>query len=100
MDAAGPQAALRDLESAAFAEQNVGGGNADVGEGHLGVAVRGMIVTENGEHALDLDAGSVERDQNHRLLFMFRRRRIGFAHENRDLAARIAARRWTTICGR
>ena len=61
MNAAGAQAALRDLEAAAFAQQHVGGGDAHIGKGHFGVAVRGVIVAEDGEHAIDFDAGRIER---------------------------------------
>ena len=90
MDAAGAEAALRDLESPALAEQDIAGGNAHVLEQHLGVAVRRIVEAEHRQKFLDRDTGRVERHQNLRLLLMPRRLRIGLAHQDRDLAARIA----------
>ena len=66
------------------------GGNADVLQQHLGVAVRRVVEAEHRQHLLDLDARGVERHQDLRLLLMARRLRIGLAHHDRDLAARIA----------
>ncbi len=93
MDAAGTEAALRDLETAALAEQDVFSGNADVFEQHLGMAVRRVVEAEHGKHLLDGDAGGVERHQDLRLLLMPRGVGIGLAHQDRDLAAGIAVAR-------
>ena len=70
VDAARAQAALRDLEAAAFAEQQVLDRHAHVLEQHLGVAVRRVVVAEHRQHAHDLDAGRVERNEDLRLLLV------------------------------
>ena len=90
MDAARTEAALRDLETAAFAEQDVFFRHANVFQKHLGVAVRRVVKAEHRQHLLHLDAGSIERHQDLRLLLVLRRLRIGLAHQDRDLAAGIA----------
>ncbi len=78
-----------------------GGGDADVLELDLHVAVRGVVIAEDGERALDRDARRVERHQHHRLLAgACRRVGVGLAHDDGDLAARIAGAATTTICGR
>ena len=55
-DAAGAAPALRDLKTPALAEQDVFGGNADVLQEHLGVAVRRIVIAEHRQHLLDLEA--------------------------------------------
>ena len=45
MDASRPEPALRDLEAAPFAEQQVTGRHAHVAEDDLGMAVRRIVVT-------------------------------------------------------
>ena len=90
MDSSWPQPPLRDFETAAFAQQHVRNGHADILERNFRVTVGRMIVAEYREHALHLDARCVHRHQNHRLLFMFWCVGIGLAHENRYLAAWIA----------
>ncbi len=90
MDAARSEAALRDLEAAALAEDHVVGRHAHVIEHDLGMAVRRVVVAEHAEHALDAHAGRIERHEDHRLLAMALRIRIGLAHDDRDPAARIA----------
>jgi hypothetical protein len=47
VDAARPEAALRDLEAAAFAEQHVGRRDPDVLEHHFHVTVRRVVVAEH-----------------------------------------------------
>jgi hypothetical protein len=54
------------------------------------VAVRRVIVTIHCEQAHDLHTRFIHRHQDHRLLLVCRGAGIGLAHENRDLAARIA----------
>ena len=56
VNAAGAEPALRDLEAAAFAEQEIARRHANVLEQHLGVAVRRVVVAEDRQHAHDLDA--------------------------------------------
>ena len=72
MNAARAQTALRDLEAASFAEQHVRNGHAHVFETDFAVAVRRVIVAEDGEQSLDLHAGRVHRNQHHRLLLVAR----------------------------
>ena len=93
VDAARAQAALGDLEAAALAEQDVGRRHAHVLEVDLHVAVRRVVVAEHAERAQDLDARRVDRHQDHRLLRVARRLRVGLAHEDHDLAARVAGAR-------
>ena len=100
VDAAGPEPALRDLEAAALAEDQVLGRHAHVAQDHLAVAVRRVVIAEHRQHPLDLDARRVERHEDLRLLLVARRVGIGLAHHDRDLAAPIARRRSTTTCGR
>ncbi len=90
MDAARTETALRDLEAAALTEQQIGDGNADILQQHLGVAVRRIVEAEHRQHLLDRDALGVERNQDLRLLLMLGRLEIGLAHQDRDLAAGIA----------
>ena len=90
MDAARTEAALRDLEAAAFAEQHVVGRHAHIVQDDFRVAMRRVVETENGEHAHDLDALGVDRHEDLRLLLVALGGRVGLAHHDRDLAARIA----------
>ena len=64
------------------------------------VAVRRVVIAVDGQRALDGDARRVHRHQDHRLLLVLARLGVGLAHQDRDLAARIAGARSTTICGR
>ena len=59
MDAARPEAALRDLEAAAFAEQHVLDRHLHILEQDLAVAVRRVVIAEHRQHALDLHAGRI-----------------------------------------
>ena len=54
------------------------------------MAVRRVVVAEDGEHFLDRDALAVERHQDLRLLLVLRSLRVGLAHQDCDLAARVA----------
>ena len=86
MDAAGPEAALRDLEAAPFAEQHVGRRHAHVLEQHFGGAVGHAVEAEHRQRAQDLDARRVHRHEDHRLLpVAVRIVRIGLAHEDEIL---------------
>ena len=49
-----------------------------------------MVIAEHRQMPHDRDARSVARHQDHRLLLMLGRVRIGLAHEDHDLAARVA----------
>src|SRR5215208_6248288 len=52
----------------------------------LPMAVRGVVVAEHRQVARDRHSGSVERDENHRLLLVSLGVGIGLAHQDRDLA--------------
>ena len=90
VDTAGAEAALGDFEAAAFAEEEVFGGDADVRESEFAVAVGTVVVAVDGEEAFELDAGGIERDEDHGLLLVAGGRGVGFAHENDDFAVGIA----------
>ena len=91
MDAARPKPPLRDFEAAAFAEQHrIDGVDADVLQLDLHMAVRRIVIAEDGQVAQDVHPRRVERHQHHRLLRVAFRREIGLAHHDCDLAARIA----------
>ena len=93
MDPPGAESSLRDLEAPAPSEEDVAGRYADVVERHLGVAMRGVVVAKNVQQAINLNARQVERNQNHRLLFVLRGRGVGIADEDRNLATGIASAR-------
>ena len=90
VDAPRPEAALRDFEAAAFAEQDAARRHAHVVEADFHVTVRRVVVAEHRQRPQHLDAGRIGRHQDHRLLRVARRLRVGLAHEDVDLAARIA----------
>ncbi|MOA47992.1 hypothetical protein D3C78_1706730 [compost metagenome] len=90
VDATRAEATLGDLEAATLAEEDVLVGNPDVLEQHFGVTVRGIVVTEHRQRTDDLHTGRIGRHQDHRVLLVTRAVRVGQAHEDHDLAARIA----------
>ncbi|MCY1425178.1 hypothetical protein D9M71_409610 [compost metagenome] len=90
VDAARAEAALGDLEATALAQQHVLVGHAHVLEQHFSVAMGGVVVTEYRQRAEDLHAGSVSGHQDHRVLLVARCVRVGQAHEDHHLAARVA----------
>src|SRR3546814_19007080 len=73
VDAAGAEAHLADLEAAALAQQRVRFGHPHVGEPDVHVAVRGVVVAEDGHRSEDLDVRLVDREQARRLLLVRRR---------------------------
>ena len=93
VDAARPEAALRDFEAAPFAQQHVADRDAHVHHLDFHVAVRGIVIAEHRQVADDVHARRVDRHQHHRLLRVALRREVGLAHHDRDLAARIAEAR-------
>ena len=90
MNAAGAETRLRDLEAAALAEQDVVGRHAHVLEHDLGVAVRRVVEAEHRQHAQHLHARRLHRHEDLRLLCMLRGGRVGLAHHDEHLAARVA----------
>ena len=90
VDAAGAEPALDDFEAAPFAEDHVGGGDAHVVEVEVAVAVRGVVVAVDGEHAFDRYAFGGGGDEHHGLLFVNGGvGRRAFAHDNVDFASRV-----------
>ncbi len=90
VDAARAETPLGDLEAAAFTEDDVLVRYPHVFQQHFRVAVRGVVVAEHRQRAQHLHAGSIHRHQNHRVLGVARCIRVGQAHEDHDLAARVA----------
>ena len=88
-----PQAALRDLKAAPFAQQHIRRRHAHVFKEHFAVAVRRVVVTEDWHHSDNSHARRIHRHKNHRLLFMLRRGRVGLAHKDSDLTTRVARAR-------
>jgi hypothetical protein len=81
---------LGDLEAAALTQQDGRLRHAHVVVDDLGVAVRSIVVAEHVQHLDDLDALGVARHHDHRLLAVGRRIGVALAHQDDDLAARIA----------
>ena len=87
MDAAGAEPALRDLEAAALAEQDVLGRHADILVDDLGMADRRVVVAVGQQSRTMRTPGVVLRHQDHGLLAMA----VGIvgrglAHHDQDLA--------------
>ena len=59
-------------------------------QGDLAVAERLVVLAERGEHPLDLDAGGLERHDDHRVLAVAVGAGVGEAHEDADLAVGVA----------
>ena len=90
VDTAWSKAPLRDLEAAAFAQQHVRCGNADILQFDFHMAMRRIVISEHRKVTQDFNARRVEFHQHHRLLRMALGFEIGLAHDNRDFAARVA----------
>jgi hypothetical protein len=83
------ETALGDLEGAARPREDVAGGQPDGIQVHLSVTEGLVVLPERGEHALDRDAGRVERDEHHRVLAVAVRARVGEPHEDADAAVGV-----------
>ena len=90
VDAARAQPPLRDLEAAALAQQQVVGRHAHVAQDDFGVAVGRVVIAEHRQHPHHLDARRIQRHQDLRLLLVARRVWVALAHDDGDLAARVA----------
>lgn len=91
VDAARAQAALHDLVAAALAQDDGVEGHAHVGEGDVAVAVGGVVVAVDAEHAVHRDARRVGGDEHHGLpLVLVRVVGVGLAHGDEDLAPVVA----------
>ena len=80
--------ALGDLETTAFAQDQIFGRHAHVVEADLGMAFRRVVIAKNMQRAFDRHARRVERHEDHRLLLVTLGRRIALAHDDGDLAVR------------
>src|SRR5215469_303467 len=89
MDAAGAQTPLRDLETATRPADDVVEWYPHIGKADLAMSERGVVGAKHRYHALDLDAGSVEWQQNHGMPLVSRGRGLGQAHEDEQLAVRM-----------
>src|SRR5262245_21093108 len=89
VDAARPQAALRDLEAAALAEQDVGHRHPHIVENDLGVPVRRVVVAEHAQRPHHLHTRCIQRHQHHRLAPVRFGAWTGEPHHDRDLAAAV-----------
>ena len=91
MDAPRPEPALRDFEPPALAEDQVFSRHAHVLQDHLG---NGRAARRRNRKRAAwrtiVDARRVERHEDLGLLLVRLGRRVGLAHDDRDLAARIA----------
>src|SRR3546814_20591252 len=70
VNTAWPEPPLRDLESSAFAKQNIVGRDADIVEYDLGRAVGYAVKAENRQRTNDIYAGRRFGAEEHRLLAM------------------------------
>src|SRR5262249_17846874 len=84
MNASWTEASLGDFKSAALSQQHVGGRHANIGVADFSMAMWRVVVAKDGQQALNFDARRVHGHENHRLLDMPRRGRIGLAHEDGD----------------
>ena len=63
------------------------------------MAVRRVVIAEDGERPYDSHSGGVARHEDHRLLLVARRIGIGLAHQDEDLAARVHRARGPPLPG-
>src|SRR5262249_39212268 len=85
----GAEATLRDLETTSLAKQHIRRRDTHIFKDNLGVSMRRIVVAKYGQHPPDRNAGSIRRDEEHRLLLVPLRSGIGLSHEDRDLASRV-----------
>jgi hypothetical protein len=94
VDPSWTETALDDLEAATLAQHHIGSRDADVVEEDVAVAVRRVVVPEDGKHAVDPDPGRRGRDEDDGLapvdLGMVRG---GLAHDHVDFATEVACTR-------
>jgi len=64
---AGPQPCLRHLEASPLAQQHGGGGHPHVGEAHLAVSVRRIVVAEDGQRAHNSQPRALHWHEQHRM---------------------------------
>ena len=93
VDAAGSEAALRDLETTSLSQQHVLERHADVLEEDLHVALGSVVLAEGQHRPQQGDAWRVHRHEQLRLLLVDRTIRPGLTHEDHDLAVQRARAR-------
>ena len=84
---------MRDFEPTPFAKQHVGGRDTDVLQFDFHMPMRRIVITEHWQMSQDVHARRVEFHQHHRLLRMALGFEVGLAHDDGDLAARVARAR-------
>ena len=90
MDAAGPEAPLRDFESAPLAQKDVADRHAHVVEDDLGSSIRHAVEAQHGQRSHNPDARRVFGNENHRLPGVaVRAGRVRLSHEDNDLATGV-----------
>ena len=85
-----PQPALGNFKTASFAQQHVGRRHAHVFEQHFRVTVRRVVVAEDRQHALDRDRRECPSAPGSSIAAGATAAGVRLAHEDADLAARIA----------
>ena len=89
-----PKTALDNLKPTTLAQDHVRSRDADVVEEDVPVAVRRVVVPEDGKHAVDPDSWSGGWDKDDRLPLMhFRMIRGRLAHYQVDFAAKVSCSR-------
>lgn len=83
---------MNDFEATAFAQDDVIQRHADVLEEDVTVAVRGIIVTKDTEHAVNGDARGICWNEDDALLLVWAGVvLVRLAHGDVDLAARVSS---------
>lgn len=70
MNSTWPHSSLHDFETSTLSKDQVRRWNTHVLKYQMRMAMRRIIVAKHVHHALDCDAGTTCRDNNHRLLFV------------------------------
>lgn len=70
VNTAGSKSALDNLKTTTLAEDEVASGHANILEANVAMAVRGVIVAVDVQHAVDGNALGFRRDQNNGLLLV------------------------------
>lgn len=92
MNSSWTKAALNNLKTPALAEDHVFRWDADIFKRDVAMAVRRVVIAEDGQHAMDGDSRCTSGDKNHRLLVMgIRVFGIRLAHDDVYFASRIAS---------
>ncbi|MNP18269.1 hypothetical protein D3C76_1107440 [compost metagenome] len=90
VDTPRPQAPLGDFETTALAENHVLIRHSYVLEQDFGMAMRRIVITKHRQRANDFHPRRIGGHQHHRMLLVAWPFRVGQAHEDHHLAARVA----------